>query len=141
MSKLIRTIVLSTSVLLSSGSGAMAEEDSYGDAVGQKLASGFSNILLGLAEVPKNVIKTSNEVNLLFGFTGGVVKGTAHALGRTLSGIVDVVSAPIPTRPIPNPPYVWENWYTDTQYGPFFPIEKSPQGTETGAAASMGKKY
>lgn len=127
MSKYFRAIVLSMAALLCTGSGAMAEE-SYGKTIGLKAGSGFSNILFGILEVPKNIIKTSNDVNLLFGVTGGTVKGTAHALGRILSGIVDVVTFPVPTKPITSPAFVWENWYTDTQYGPYFPIKNNTQG-------------
>jgi putative exosortase-associated protein (TIGR04073 family) len=131
MSKWIGAIIFSASVLLCIGSDARAD-DSYGDAVRLKLGSGFSNILLGLLEVPKNIISTSNQANVLLGITGGTVKGTAHALGRTLAGIVDVFSFPVPTKPITNPPFVWENWYTETTYGPFFQTSRSAAGTDMG---------
>jgi putative exosortase-associated protein (TIGR04073 family) len=114
----------------------------YGDAVKLKLGSGLSNLTMGLVEVPKNIILTSNQVNLLFGWTGGVIKGTAHALGRTLSGIVDLFTAPLGNRPIPNPPFPWDNWYTDTTYGPFFPIDRkkpAPIAGRTAPAAPMSR--
>lgn len=140
MSKLLRAIVLSAAALLCTGSGALAE-DSYGKTIGLKAGSGFSNILFGLLEVPKNIIKTSNDYNLLFGVTGGTVKGTAHALGRMMSGLVDVVTFPVPTRPITTPPFVWENWYTDTQYGPFFPTKDMVQTpTPSGMSYPGGRK-
>lgn len=126
MSKLLRAIVLSLTALLCTGSGALADDD-YGKTIKLKAGSGFSNMMFGLLEVPKNIIKTSNETNLLFGITGGTAKGTAHALGRMMSGIVDVLSFPVPSKPITNPPFVWENWYTDTQYGPYFPTKKEAQ--------------
>jgi putative exosortase-associated protein (TIGR04073 family) len=134
MSRSLRTIVLSASMLLFTGACAMAA-DSYGDTVQLKLGSGVSNILLGLVEVPKNIISTSNQANVLLGITGGTVKGTAHALGRTLAGIVDVLSFPVPTKPITNPPFVWQNWYTDTTYGPFF------QTGSPAAGVGMGGRY
>jgi len=119
-------IVIAATLVLFASSGARAE-DSYGDTIRLKLGSGFSNLFLGILEVPKNMVKTSNEVNLLFGVTGGTVKGTAHFLGRTLSGVADVFTFPVPTKPITTPPFVWQDWYVDTQYGPFFPIKKQTQ--------------
>jgi putative exosortase-associated protein (TIGR04073 family) len=92
----------------------------YGRLVGQKLASGLSNMGLGFAEIPKNMIITTNQTNALFGVTGGAIKGLLHTLGRTLSGIVDVVTFPVPTQPITHPPLVWQNFGTETQYGPIF---------------------
>jgi putative exosortase-associated protein (TIGR04073 family) len=106
MSKMLRTIVFCAAALMSTGSGAEEAANDYGEAVKLKLASGLSNLFLGLVEVPKNIINTSNQVNLLFGVTGGTVKGTAHALGRTLSGIADVFTAPLGNKPITNPPFV-----------------------------------
>jgi putative exosortase-associated protein (TIGR04073 family) len=92
----------------------------YGQLVGRKLASGFSNMALGIAEIPKNMIITTNQTNALFGVTGGAIKGLLHTLGRTLSGIVDIVTFPIPTQPITRPPLVWQDFQTETQYGPVF---------------------
>ena len=105
--------------LMSLVSPANAEE-SYGDTVGRKLGSGFSNIALGWLEIPKNVLNTSNDLNLIAGFSLGVLKGVLHTTGRMLTGVVDVVSAPLPTQPIVEPDYVWENFAIDTHYGPAF---------------------
>jgi putative exosortase-associated protein (TIGR04073 family) len=132
MSKSRKTILLSATLLLSTGSGAMAD-DSYGDTILLKLESGLANIGTGLAEVPKNVINTTNQTNVLFGTTGGVIKGTAHALGRTLGGILDTFTFFVPTKPIANPPFVWENFYTDTQYGPVLKVESKEAKKNTGA--------
>jgi putative exosortase-associated protein (TIGR04073 family) len=92
----------------------------YAQLVGRKLASGFSNMALGAAEIPKNMIITTNQTNAIFGVTGGAIKGLLHTLGRTLAGIVDIVTFPIPTQPITRPPLVWQSFETETQYGPVF---------------------
>ncbi|MBM4200776.1 MAG: exosortase system-associated protein, TIGR04073 family [Gammaproteobacteria bacterium] len=92
----------------------------YAQVVGRKLASGFSNMAMGIAEIPKNMIITTNQTNLLFGLTGGALKGLLHTLGRTFSGMVDVVTFPVPTQPITRPPLVWQDFQTETQYGPVF---------------------
>ena len=102
----------------------MADDGDYGDAVRLKLGSGFSNVVLGMGELPKNIINTSNEVSPLFGITGGALKGLLHALGRTAAGMVDVLTFPAPTQPSTTPPFVWQNWGADTTYGPFFAVRK-----------------
>lgn len=95
-----------------------AQNPDYGEMVGRKLGSGYTNMVLGLAEIPKNAIITTNQTNALFGVTGGIFKGILHGVGRTLAGAVDLITCPIPTEPIPKPAFVWENFQTETQYGP-----------------------
>lgn len=96
----------------------LAASPSYGEKVGLKFGSGYTNMVLGLAEIPKNAILTTNQTNALFGVTGGIFKGILHGVGRTLAGVVDLLTCPIPSDPIPKPPFVWENFQTETQYGP-----------------------
>ncbi len=93
---------------------------SYGEGVGLKLGSGLANMTLGWIEVPKNIINTSNQVNLVLGFTGGLAKGVLHMLGRTIGGTVDLLTSPFPLKPIVQPPFVWENFEVETSYGPSF---------------------
>ncbi len=100
------------------GAPSLAAPATYGDMVGRKLGSGYTNMVLGLAEIPKNAIITTNQTNALFGVTGGIFKGILHGVGRTLAGVVDLITCPIPTEPIPRPAFVWENFGTETQYGP-----------------------
>lgn len=146
MSKNLPAITCCALALSITATGAAAE-DSYHDNVKLKLASGFSNILLAPLEVPKNIINTSNQTNLAFGMSGGAMKGALHLLGRALSGVVDVLSAPVGNKPITNPPFVWQNWYTDTQYGPYFPVEqKKPAAAAakppiSGATAAPAPRY
>ena len=104
----------------SSARGSVGE--TYGQTVGRKLGSGFSNIALGWVEVPKNVISTSNDLNPIAGFTLGIIKGAMHAGARTVTGITDLLTAPVPTKPIVEPDYVWQNFSTDTHYGPVFQL-------------------
>lgn len=104
---------------------------SYGDMVLLKLESGLANMATGMAEIPKNMynvangsaspknVTTNRPGDLLFGITGGGLKGALHALGRTVSGVVDFATCLIPSKPITNPPFVWQNFSVDTQYGPF----------------------
>lgn len=125
MSKLIRN--LSLAILLSGASPWAMAEASYGEMVRTKLASGLTNMSFGLFEIPKNVINTSNEVNVLLGATGGVLKGTLHTVGRLLAGSVDFLTFLVPSQPITHPAYVWEDFKTDTTYGPFFDMNRTPR--------------
>ncbi|MBS1212269.1 MAG: hypothetical protein H6R26_885 [Proteobacteria bacterium] len=95
----------------------------YGETVAMKAGSGFTNMALGWLEVPKNMIATSNQVNLAFGITGGLFKGLLHTIGRTLAGTVDLVTSPLPTQPIVVPNFVWENFDMETHYGPAFKLK------------------
>lgn len=104
-------------VLAAAGTADAADTSSYGEKVRQKFGSGYTNMVLGMAEIPKNAIITTNQTNALFGATGGVFKGILHGVGRTLAGVVDLITCPIPSEPIPKPPYVWQNFQTETQYG------------------------
>ncbi len=94
--------------------------ESYGQTISTKLGSGFSNVTLAIVEVPKNIINTTNEVNLALGVTGGVFKGFLHTAGRTMAGLVDVLTFPIPTVPITNPPFPWQDFTRETKYNPLF---------------------
>jgi hypothetical protein len=46
-------------------------------------------------------------------------------LGRTGCGIVDLITFPIPTKPIAYPVYIWDNFDIDTTYGEVFRLNKT----------------
>ncbi|MDD2767598.1 MAG: exosortase system-associated protein, TIGR04073 family [Methylococcus sp.] len=97
-----------------------ARADDYGSTASLKLGSGLSNLTLGWLEVPKNMINTSNQTNVLFGISGGLLKGMLHMVGRTLTGAVDFITFPVPTQPIAHPEFVWQKFSEETTYGPAF---------------------
>jgi putative exosortase-associated protein (TIGR04073 family) len=99
--------------------------ESYGAAIGNKLGTGFSNLVLSPLEIPKNVINTTNDVNLALGSTAGVIKGFLHMAGRFLAGTVDVVTFPLPTEPITTPQYVWDDYKIETRYNGLFKIKNT----------------
>lgn len=102
------------------GPAASRGSPSYGETIGTKLGAGASSLILSPLEIPKNIINTSNEVNLALGLTGGVAKGFLHMAGRLLTGLVDVLTFAIPTQPIASPQFIWENFSTETRYGSMF---------------------
>jgi putative exosortase-associated protein (TIGR04073 family) len=108
------------SLLSPAYAGSTEQGGTYGDAIRLKLGSGISNMLFAIAEVPKNIINTSNQANVLLGVSGGTLKGVLHSVGRMLSGVTDVLTFPFATKPITTPAFVWQDFTTDTSYGPFF---------------------
>jgi hypothetical protein len=71
-------------------------------------------------EIPKNIINTTNQSNVIYGVFGGVMKGAINMAGRMGVGLTDLVTAPIPTKPITSPSLVWDNFDVDTHYGETF---------------------
>ena len=73
-----------------------ADIRAYRLTIGEKAARGVKNILLGWTELPKRIIDITNETrNPIWGVFVGTYEGTLKAVGRTLSGVIDVLTAPI----------------------------------------------
>lgn len=98
---------------------------SYGEKIGHKAASGFANLGTSWLEIPKNIINTHNQSNLAYGLVGGTIKGILNTTGRALVGAVDLITFWLPTKPIPNPPFVWQDFDADTTYGPIFRLRET----------------
>ena len=96
------------------------EVETYGETTGRKALSGFANIGTAFLELPKNVINFSNQSNFAFGFGFGAIQGIFNTVGRVVIGVSDLVLAPLPTQPVVYPLYVWQDFETDTSYGPIF---------------------
>ena len=62
-----------------------------------KFGRGATNILTGWVEIPKTFMITTkaNSNNFVLGIVAAVFQGGAKAIARTLSGICDIVTAPI----------------------------------------------
>ncbi|MDO9425007.1 MAG: exosortase system-associated protein, TIGR04073 family [Methylobacter sp.] len=97
---------------------------SYGSKVGNKALNAFANLTTGVLEIPKNIINTTNQSNIIYGVVGGLFKGLVHTAGRIGVGIADLVTIPLPTKPIAQPLYIWEDFDVDTTYGPVFRLDK-----------------
>jgi putative exosortase-associated protein (TIGR04073 family) len=61
-----------------------------------KLGRGVVNIFTGWIEIPKNIVVEIKETDPFSGFVVGTVKGFGWAWGRTLTGVYDVVTFPLP---------------------------------------------
>ncbi|BBA36952.1 putative exosortase-affiliated protein, TIGR04073 family [Methylocaldum marinum] len=94
-----------------------SQADGYFSQVGDKFTRGFANLFTGIGEVPKNIAGASKKTNPVVGGTGGLIMGTLDTLGRTASGVFDIITSPIPTKSLVEPAYVWENFDQNTSYG------------------------
>lgn len=100
-----------------------ARHHSYGSKVGFKALNAFANLTTAPLEIPKNIINTTNNSNIIYGAVGGLFKGLIHMGGRIGVGVADLVTIPLPTQPIAYPPYIWEDFDVDTSYGPVFRLD------------------
>lgn len=118
-SRMLAALTLAAS--LGASSPLMADEtESYGQTFGRKVVNGLANITTSSLEIPKNIIIVNNQSNVIYGFIGGTFKGLLNMGGRIGVGVLDLVSAPIPTQPIVYPLYVWDNFDAETTYGKAF---------------------
>jgi hypothetical protein len=103
-------------------------------------------------EIPKNMINVTNggnasygnmlsqnnaaygnsgiQPNVFYGIVGGLFKGLVHTGGRLGVAVADLITIPLPTKPIAHPIYIWENFDIDTTYGDVFrydPTQKHAQ--------------
>ncbi|MBR0459561.1 MAG: exosortase system-associated protein, TIGR04073 family [Victivallales bacterium] len=69
---------------------------------------GISNILFGVVEVPKNVIRVSEEEGDLVGITKGLGLGVWRFLVREIVGVVEFVTFPFGWEPIIEPAYPFQ---------------------------------
>lgn len=94
----------------------MSHAEGYVSDVSSKFTRGFANLFTGIGEVPKNIVYVSEKTNPVAGGPGGLVLGTLHTLGRTTTGIFDILTSPIPTKSLIQPEYVWEDFKQPTTY-------------------------
>jgi len=92
------------------------ESQSYAATIGAKAGYGVMNTATGWMEIPKTMITTSHSDGIGMGLSAGFFKGLANMLGRTLMGVVDITTFPIPTKPMVDPSTVWQNFDQETRF-------------------------
>jgi len=107
------------------GADDSRQQSSYGEKVGNKALNAFANLTTSTLEMPKNIINTMNQSNFFYGVFGGFIKGLVNTLGRTGCGIADLITFPLPTKPIAYPVYIWDDFDVDTSYGEVFRLDKT----------------
>lgn len=113
MNKIIRIFLLFATLALFSSS---AIANNYSTKVGEKLGTGIANAVTGFVEIPKTMIITGRRHGATYGMTAGLFTGLFHSIGRSLSGALDIATFPVPTTPIVQPTYVWDNFDRETTY-------------------------
>lgn len=99
-------------ILAGAASGWAAEgERAYTWA--DKLKRGLINVVTSPVEVAREIYITTEEKNLLVGWTIGIVKGMAEGFVRFSAGVVDILTSPFNfpdsrRGPLIDPEYVWE---------------------------------
>lgn len=89
MRKKISALLL-TGVILLGGPNAWCQD------AASKLGRGISNVGFGWFEIFNEIGKASDQHGPIIGFPTGLVRGTAFTLIRTLAGVYETVTFPIP---------------------------------------------
>jgi putative exosortase-associated protein (TIGR04073 family) len=121
MKNMLKPFVLISALFFFSSQAAMAE--TYIEKVGDKLAHGIANTVTGIGEVPKNIIIDSNKRGPAYGVPVGLLTGIVLGIGRTLTGVVDLITFVIPTKPIIYPDFIWENFDKTTHFHPDWKLQ------------------
>lgn len=114
-------LVVSLSFLFSSQVMADEEitENSYFSKAGLKLLSGIANVATGWVELPKNIHLTGQKDTPASGLTIvtlGVLQGAWYTINRTGCGVLDLVTFMIPTNPLVDPIFVWNDFLRETEF-------------------------
>jgi putative exosortase-associated protein (TIGR04073 family) len=79
-----------------------------------KLSRGLANTVTGIAELPKQIILTGEEMGSLGYFVIGPLKGIGMTFYRTVIGATEAVFFLVPQPgyydPMISPTFVWEGW-------------------------------
>jgi putative exosortase-associated protein (TIGR04073 family) len=114
----------------SNKAGTALQQSSYSEKIGNKALNAVANLTTSPLEIPKNIINTMNQSNFFYGVFGGFLKGLVNTLGRAGCGIADLITLPIPTKPIAHPLYIWDDFDMDTTYGEVLRLDKTKKTTQ-----------
>lgn len=114
MRQLSKAVLISATLFVFSAYDATAS--SYPARMGGKLGNGIANVATGFVEIPKSIRVANRAEGPAYAATAGFMTGMVHMLGRTLCGAYDLATFMIPTKPIVDPDYVWQNFDKETTY-------------------------
>ncbi|PSJ17266.1 exosortase system-associated protein, TIGR04073 family [Nitrosomonas supralitoralis] len=119
----ISKLALIASIFLLFSSQAIANEEvienSYFSKASIKLLAGVANLATGWVEFPKNIILTGQKDTPVSGLTIltlGVLQGAWYTINRTGCGVLDLVTFMIPTDPLVDPVFVWNDFLRETEF-------------------------
>lgn len=104
------------------------KQKTYNEIIKAKAVNGAINASpASLLEMPKAIINNMNaeNSNFVFGVVGGVLEGGLHAGTRIVTGAVDLVTFMIPTKPITQPLYIWDDFDETNTYGQVFRLDQN----------------
>lgn len=101
---------------LAAGLAAPACAEDYPAEVTFKLERSLANVAFGWVELFKAAYNEPANNGPMY-IPVGLVTGVFDTVGRTMVGVVDLVSFPIPTEPMIHPLYVWDDFEQETTYG------------------------
>jgi putative exosortase-associated protein (TIGR04073 family) len=91
---------------------AEAEAPAILQQIGAKLARGVTNFCLGWTELPKRIYLVTRDEGWLTGMLRGPVDGLGWFTARTIAGMYEVFTFPLPLpphyQPLVTPDYVWQ---------------------------------
>jgi len=94
----------------------VATASTYPARMGIKLGNGIANVVTGVVEIPKTIMVSNRAHGPAYAATAGFMSGLFNMLGRTLSGAGDIATFFIPTKPIVQPGFIWDNFNKETTY-------------------------
>ncbi|MFW5443563.1 MAG: exosortase system-associated protein, TIGR04073 family [Methylococcaceae bacterium] len=124
MKKIALPVLLASLIMVITPTSFADQQQSYGSQVANKALNGFANMSTSVLEIPKNIINTTNESHIMYGLSGGIAEGVLHTVGRMMTGLTDLITAPLLTKPIVYPKYVWDDFDEDTTYGEVFRLQE-----------------
>jgi putative exosortase-associated protein (TIGR04073 family) len=119
MSRPPKVLLLAGAIMVFSSAAWADDGDglSYPAKIGGKLGIGLMNAATGIVEIPKSMAVESSKEGIGMGMSVGFLKGMTNMLGRSFLGMLDVVSFPLPTKPLVTPPVVFQDFSEETTYG------------------------
>jgi putative exosortase-associated protein (TIGR04073 family) len=96
---LVLAFILATGVFstLPASAEELYRESAEVNSMMTKLGRGLVNVLTGWLEVPKQIAKSIRETDPASGTCIGLCKGVAWTWARTMTGVYEVVTFPVPT--------------------------------------------
>ena len=113
MKRSILSLGLGAALLMLPGI-ASAHHTSYGDTALDKMGRGLAGMTTSFLELPGNIAAEGREDGAAAAATVGFAKGVGMIPVRTLVGVYEFVTAPIPVpddyRPIIQPEFPWDHF-------------------------------
>ena len=75
---------------------APTDKMDYGTGVGKKLGRGISNVAFGWLEIPKGIEDVGEKNNFIAALTWGPIYGVGKAVIRTVAGVYETATFPVP---------------------------------------------